>query len=211
MPLLSEIEFASISQYAVRSADEAARQRSKAFRDDVKRGRQDLFDLITKYIRTKPVATHVRSVFGSDVVLVPAPGSAPHTPGALWVPDVICKALLRAGLAASSERWLTRLKHVPKSAFAPPDQRPDAFMHYETISAVKVLAAPARIVVVDDVVTRGCTLLASVSRIAEEYPHSQVSAFALTRAISHGEIDQIPSPAIGTIALHADGSTSRAP
>lgn len=210
MPLRSRIEFGAFAQYAVR-ANSALGEKSRRVRDAVKRGDTQVFDRAAIRIANDPECAALRALFGDEVVLVPAPGSAPLRQGALWVPELICAALLRAGLARTCYPWLTRTHAVKKSAFTAPAERPDARAHYDSMQASASLDTPARMVVVDDVVTRGCTLLGAVSRLNAAYPNADIKAFALMRAISNGDIDDILSPRIGRIDLQADGSTWREP
>jgi len=68
-----------------------------------------------------------------------------------------------------------------------------------------------RIVIVDDVVTKGSTALAAASRIAEIYPDREVAIFALIRTKGLvPDIDQIIEPVSGIIRL-IDDEGSRNP
>ncbi len=69
------------------------------------------------------------------------------------------------------------------------------------MSLEPILLPPRVITVVDDVVTRGATLLAAVSRLARAFPQSRVQAFALIRAMSGQEVQRMLSPCTGTIVL----------
>lgn len=211
MPLLSRIEFAAIAQYSVRGTESEIAQNSRNVRGAVKRGDLRAYERGTHHILDHPDAAAIRAMFGPDVVVVPAPGSAPIRKRGLWVPQLICEALVRAELAADCRLLLTRTRAVPKSAFASQGERPNAQTHYETMRATHSLEVPARIVVIDDVVTRGCTLLAAVSRLAEAYPQSDIKAFALLRAVSSDPIGSIAAPRVGQITLLTDNTTRRTP
>lgn len=102
MPLLSRIEFGALAQYAVRGSDPNVIQRSKIVRDAVKKGDIGALDRAVGRLLAHPDGTAIRALFGPDVVLVPTPGSAPLKKNSLWVPQRICDALLRGGLAAST-------------------------------------------------------------------------------------------------------------
>jgi orotate phosphoribosyltransferase len=94
---------------------------------------------------------------------------------------------------------LARVSAVRKSAIATPGERPTVQRHYDSFAAQIVAPAPIHIVLIDDVVTAGSTLLAAASRIAEAYPEASVRAFALIRTMSGVEVDQVVAPATGTI------------
>lgn len=82
------------------------------------------------------------------------------------------------------------------------------FDHYNSLRITN--AAPpisldgARIVLVDDVVTRGSTFLAAASRISEVYPDHEIKVFALVRTVSRGAVDEMVSPRVGTITIRRE-------
>jgi hypothetical protein len=64
---------------------------------------------------------------------------------------------------------------------------------------------------VDDVVTRGATLLGAASRLADALPAARVRAFAAIRTISNPEeFSSITAQVIGRIE-YRDGETFRRP
>jgi hypothetical protein len=212
MALLSQIEFGAALQYSVRAVDAECRRKCFQLRDAIKRGHMPLFNGYADYLAGNPESdAGILQLLGNDVVLVPAPGSALRNPGSLWVPELICSALVAKGLAARVEPCLTRQVAVPKSATSPRDQRPTAQRHYETIGISAARIFPERFLVVDDVVTTGATLLAAVSRVADAYPNTEIRAFALTRAISGGDVPRTHEPVRGAIRLRRDGKTWRDP
>jgi orotate phosphoribosyltransferase-like protein len=62
------------------------------------------------------------------------------------------------------------------------------------------MVVPARITLVDDVVTQGATALAAASRVAEIFSDSEIGVFALVRTRGLVEdIDSIVDPVSGWI------------
>jgi predicted amidophosphoribosyltransferase len=134
-------------------------------------------------------------------VLVPIPGSA-RRPGAASVADHLASALLSEGLGLCIWRGLERICPVRKSATAAPGLRPTVAEHYQSFA----VAAPPpplpsqRIVLVDDVVTKGRTLLAAATRMREAYPAAEVRAFALIRTMGLIQgVDHLLEPCVGEI------------
>ena len=74
------------------------------------------------------------------------------------------------------------------------------------------LTAPERIVLIDDVVTKGATLLAGASLVRDAFPGVQVDCFALVRTLGlQPEVDQIVDPVVGTITRNPWGGADRRP
>ena len=113
-------------------------------------------------------------------VLVPVPGSA-MTRDAPWAALQLSVALKGVGLADRVWLGLERRIAVRKSATAPSAQRPSVREHYESLGVLPAARGISRIVLVDDVVTKGRTLLAAAARLEIELPHAEIRAFALIR------------------------------
>lgn len=180
-------------------------KRSRSVRSAIKFGHLDVIDRSIQKLHEQGAA--FAGFLGPDVVLVPAPRSAPlKDPNALWPAQRIFARLVEAGLGREVLPCLRRTAAVPKSAFAPIGERPDVGRHPETMAVERSLLSATRITVVDDIVTKGATLLAAASRIAEAFGSADVRAFALLRTMGliH-EIDRIVSPCSGTIYFqHGD-------
>lgn len=64
----------------------------------------------------------------------------------------------------------------------------------------------------DDVITRGATLLGAVNKLADAFPNAKIRAFAFMRTMSNSaEFVNIFDPRKGKIILRDDGSTIRRP
>ncbi|HEX9473767.1 MAG TPA: phosphoribosyltransferase [Steroidobacteraceae bacterium] len=122
-------------------------------------------------------------LFGSDVILVPVPRSVPSSCDASWAAAQLALALQQQGLAAAVWIGLRRHCAVRKSATAPCRARPTVAEHYNSFVVDVSLRSPRRILLVDDFVTRGRTLLAASMRMRERFPRAQLGAFALVRTL----------------------------
>ena len=208
--LLSEVRFGSLLVYSPRGASEVSR-RSRSIRDAVKAGRREVLEAAARRALEPATRTRLAEFLDSGRVLVPAPRSAPLADGALWPAERVCEVLVRHGLGSETARLLRRTESVPKSAFCLPGERPTAGRHFATMAAEPLLQySDARLTLVDDVVTKGSTLLAAASRLAEAYPHAEIRVFALLR--TRGlipEIEAILQPCVGRIALVREEEADR--
>ena len=127
--------------------------------------------------------------FGSDAVLVPLPGSAPPVPGGLWVPERLCAELLKPGFGAVVEPVVQRVIAVPKSAYSAPGSRPTVQQNFDSLAVDMRLLPPGPLVLVDDVITKGRTLLAVATRLEQAFPDRTIRAFAAIRY--RGFVDDI--------------------
>ncbi len=167
-------------------------------------------------------------LFGRDVVLVPVPGSRPG--GVPWVGERLARCLQDLGLACAVWPCLRRCYPVRKSAFAAAGQRPSVREHYASFAVERWPASPDRLagtrrmscadgashdlralrlrgagsahrlVLIDDVVTRGRTLLAAAARLREAFPQCEIRAFALMRTLGRGQLPwRNPDPCEGQV------------
>lgn len=138
--------------------------------------------------------------FGPEVALVPVPTSALTRPNTVWCALTLCKFLQAAGLAAEVVPMLHRAVAVRKSAGS--SERPSADQHRRSFAIEPPLGfGRSRIVLVDDVVTRGCTILGAALRLREALPEVGIDAFALARVQSTGEIDVARSPKVEYLSV----------
>jgi hypothetical protein len=115
-------------------------------------------------------------------VLVPVPGSA-LTTDAPWPALILALALRDVGLGARVWIGLRRVFPVRKSATALARERPTVRQHYESFSADPPIAGARKLVLVDDVITKGRTLLAAAARMQTDLVHADIRAFALIRTV----------------------------
>jgi predicted amidophosphoribosyltransferase len=149
--------------------------------------------------------------FSTTDILIPVPGSAPAGAGRSWAAGHLADALLDVGLGGKAWSGLQRVRAVRKSATASPGERPTVGLHYESFSIEYPPAAPERIILVDDVVTTGRTLLAAASRLHEAFPAARIQAFALVRTMGLiPRVKRLLEPCTGEIRWQA-GDARRSP
>lgn len=162
---------------------------------------------IQNNIRKLPFADY----FDTKPVLVPIPNSSLNKRGTLWVPQRIATALVRQRLGNRVAECLKRVTPLRRSATSLAADRPKAEEHYDSIEVTKMLDEPTEILLVDDVVTRGATLLGAANKLADAYPNARIRAFAAMRTISTPEdFVKINDPRTGMITLRGD-DTFRVP
>jgi hypothetical protein len=133
---------------------------------------------------------HFATALGRSVVLIPVPGSAP-APHADWVAARLAWCLWQVGLAAQIWPVLRRLHAVRKSAFAAPGERPSVLEHYASFTVERTRCrreAALQLTLVDDVITRGRTVMAAARKLHEAFPAAQIRAFALLRTLRPDEV-----------------------
>jgi predicted amidophosphoribosyltransferase len=142
------------------------------------------------------------SYFNPNAVLVPVPKSTLMQPGSLWVPHRLSMALVERNLGREVFPCLARVTPVRKAAWSDPSERPSPTEQYATIGVQGQISEPPpnNFVLVDDIVTRGATLLGAANRLAEAFPNAQIHAFAAMRTISvPSEFAVMYEPVSGTI------------
>jgi hypothetical protein len=85
--------------------------------------------------------------------------------------------------------------------------------HYDALSVVPRCGPPddVRLLLIDDVVTKGRALLAAAMRLHEAFPQARVSAFALLRTLGFKDhLEGLLEPSVGRIGWRA-GAAHRNP
>lgn len=214
---LAYLEGASLLSYSPRGVGEAAesaRTWMKALKggatwgDPPHSGPQYVADYIARNVSSLPFS----SVFSTSTVVVPAPKSVLHQEGSLWVPHQIASALIESALGGRVATLLKRAIPIPKAATSIASERPTAQRHFETLVVQTDFGPVEKILIVDDVVTRGATLIGAANRLHESYPAVPIKAFAVIRTMSDpSTFKALNDPSPWTITLRPDGSTLRRP
>jgi hypothetical protein len=203
---LSQLEFGSLLAYCPRGGSSAEIQRSRQIMRFVK---NDSFvenppvlmsDWISSTMERRRSDLPFDSIFRINAVLVPLPRSSLLQPDSLWVPERLAKALIKRRFGARVMPCLTRLRAVRKSATSQADQRPTPTEHFESFAVQGNLGSAEDIVLIDDIVTRGHTMIGAANRLLEVFPSSRVHAFAAMRTLSDWtDFSHIYDPQIGSI------------
>ncbi len=199
-PTAQRLIFASCYVYSPFGCNDAS-ERSRLLRDLLKAG-DALF--MVKY--AERVSQQVRDsspltgFFSPESVLVPIPGSAPQGGAGRTVADMLATALLGEGLGHVVWAGLHRVRPVLKSATAVPGSRPSVAAHYASFAADASGGCLRQIMLVDDIVTKGRTLLAAAARLREALPQAEIRAFALIRTMGLvPDVNRLLDPCVGEI------------
>ena len=218
------LEFASLLSYPPRPDEvaEALRAEARGARNlvlQLKDGRlvgtppESVSARIARLLSSAPVSARAVTPFlPRTATLVPVPKSSLLTRGGLWVPDQLSRELVRLGLGRRVAQLLERTEPIPKAARSLSTDRPSAVLNYQTLAARRDLDTPSELVLVDDVVTAGATLLGSLNRLREAYPQVPIRAFAAARTLTDpSRFRAIIEPVAGVILLRPNGRTQRDP
>lgn len=181
MKFCNELPVASLLIYpAIRS--EASDTAHRFVRYRIKQAKAgDIEATIRRLIEILP-GSPLEPLFAELTTLVPVPGHAPLTGGGLWVAESICKAMAAAGLGRSVATCLRRERAVPRSSgISAGEDRPAPGVHCDSLSLLPDITIGDRVLLVDDVVTRGSTLIGAATKLQERWPALEVGAFALVR------------------------------
>ena len=125
-----------------------------------------------------------------------------------WPAKRICEALVGQETGARAECMLTRQTAVRKSAGAA--SRPSPLDHWGSFAPVLPVRTD-RIILVDDVVTRGSTALGATWKILEAMPDVDIKLFAIARTMADREVRGLVDLVVGSIELQSENFLVRRP
>jgi predicted amidophosphoribosyltransferase len=139
-------------------------------------------------------------IFDEESILVPVPRSSPTVKHALWPSESVAKALHQRGVGGSVRTMLRRTTAVTKSATASRGNRPTPGMHMATMAVDVDMSIEGGIVLIDDVVTLGATMLAAKMLFVRASPWLSVRGFAPIRTMGlQPEVHMLIDPWISEI------------
>ena len=209
--MIRTIEYASCYVYSPTGTG-AVCERSRLMRALLKAG--DAGFMLKYAVRVRQQVAEsppLAGFFGTSDVLVPVPGCVPSMTGGVWAAKHLAVALVNEGLGGAAWSGLRRVRAVRKSATAAPGERPTVNLHYESFLIEQPAMPLERIVLIDEVVTKGRTLLAAATRLQEAFPGAQIRAFALVRTMGLiAGVQQLLDPCKGEIRWRS-GDAHRSP
>ena len=161
---LSKIEFGSLLTYSPRGTPDSE-QRSRTWMQQLKNDLSSsnppilMSRRISNIIKERMAILPFAHFLKIHPILVPIPNSTLMQPGTLWVPQRLSNAFVQNGLGIAVEECLKRVLPLHKSATSSAGNRPKADQHSTSLGVQKILSEPKEILLVDDVVTRGATML----------------------------------------------------
>lgn len=215
----SELPFASLLVYSTRGVSEAS-LRSRRVAIALKKNATAPtsahgFIALTQYFALRLAEELPRSPFPrwfDDAVLVPVPKSAPLKRGTLWTPMELATRMVALGMGRQVVPLLERHVAVPKSAFCAVGERPGPRQHCDSLRVTMPPSLGAsRVVLVDDVITRGATMMGAAMRLRATLSSVEVTGFAALRAMSFDEVESMLSPCAGMISFDGDDRIERRP
>lgn len=185
---------------------------SKEVCAQIKAARDAVLERVIERLLT-PQCSIFSDFLNENNVLVPIPGSAKTSQGALWTPYVIAERLVEAGLGGIIMPCLVRTTGVRKSHWQSSRNRVSIKEHENTISfQVPAIEAPESITLIDDVLTLGWTSYACFNILKKAFPESTIRMFAVLRTRSLiPEIEQILEPTVGTLVANENGYVTHDP
>ncbi len=208
LPFLSSIVFGSYLVYpssATGKEDQDAKSFILGVKQDRVTARGRLIEIaVTELKRNLPRTPLGANLFDGSAMLVPMPNHGLRTKNGVWAAASLADVMVAEGLAASVVPCIERVTPIRKAAYCPPEMRPSPREHYDTMAVQSqgLLRDVLRIVMVDDLVTRGSTFSGAAVRLREAFPQASIRAFGLART---AKMLRWRDPIVGAIHTSADG------
>lgn len=192
MPLLSSLAFYSYLTYSSNGTgdeDRTSQEMVKKIKQNkviVQDGIQiPILEYAAKRI-SENTSSVCRDILSSADLLISVPQSHVASKDSLQPTALLTSAMMKHGINTNINSDLRRHTPVQKSAYAGPGKRTRAERHYKTVSfKADLTLSPSTIILVDDVITQGSTLLGCASCIQDCFPNAEIIGFALVRTISN--------------------------
>jgi hypothetical protein len=200
LPADFRIPFGACYAYSPKGCSETS-QRSRLLCNRVKNGSSGWLESYAARVSEQVLQKRcLGELFSPNTLLVPVPKcrSAPGPAG--WVARRLALAIRSKGLGAAVWCGLRRVANVERSSSAWLWQRPTVQQHFKSFAVIPPATTPTEIVLVDDVVTKGRTLVAAAIRLHLAYPEARLRAFALVRTMGLVlDVERVFDPCLGEI------------
>src|ERR1700761_1237204 len=159
-------------------------ERSRLLCSRVKNGRSGWLRTYAARVREQALENECLSdLFNPNAVLVPIPKCRQAPGPSVWVANKLAVTINATGLGQSVWAGLKRMVEVERSSSAWVWGRPTVQQHFQSFAVIPPVTIPTEIVLIDDVVTKGRTLLAAAFRLQQSFPQARIGAFALVRTL----------------------------
>lgn len=149
----------------------------------------------------------LRDLLNGSLTLIPMPRRGILQKDSVWAPLTIAKTMVALGLGKDVLPIVRRTVASPKSAYAQPGRRPDPIDHYNSMAIDKPMLMPGRVLLIDDVITRGATFSGAAARLLEVEPKLEIFTFGLARTAR--PFVTAVDITVGTIVTYPNGSHCR--
>ncbi len=216
---VTSVDFGSFLCYTPRGTSaeiDRAREVMKIIKEDsfLENPQIPMSEWIAREVQKRKADLPFASFFQENTILVPVPSSSLMQPNSLWVPHNIATALVKRGMGKEVVALLARKTPVRKAAWSKPSERPKVKEHIASMIVQQQISVPPdQILLVDDIITRGATLLGAANRLADALPSARIRAFAAMATISDSsDFESLFKPLLGTVQYRPlKGDTIRRP
>ncbi|HEY6484358.1 MAG TPA: hypothetical protein VIY54_12610 [Steroidobacteraceae bacterium] len=191
LPAHYRLIFAATYVYSPRGRT-AASERSRTLCVRLKSGRTRwLHSYVARVLEQTSAVPCLQGFFPGEALLIPVPTSGISGNAGRWTARYLADAMNAAGLGSGVWSGLRRATAVGKSATAWMCARTTVSEHFRSFAVDSLGVLPAEIVLIDDVITKGRTLVAAAMRMQQACPRARIRGFALVRTM--GLIADVPS------------------
>ena len=203
LSLLSEVEFSSFLNYSPRGTSPTARK-SQSVKDLLKNcSPPERLEAMVKTLAERVPGSPLEPFLNPQIGLVPTPRASQLKEGALWPAKTLCDLLVKYKLGAQVYPIIERHTTI-RTSKSSPGNRPEPPEHLATLDIKNELVSHSSITVIDDIITKGATLLASASLVAKRFPSASIRCFAFQRTRGlQDDIDQLIEIVAGKIRYEA--------
>lgn len=208
--MIANLPYATLADYSPRGTSDSSKK-SRNIMGSIKAAHSSALDSLVTELLNPDAREFFGDFLGPDITLVPTPRSSLLKPGHLWPSLMIAQKLQENGLGKEVFPCLSRIAAVPKSSFQRPGQRPSVQTHYDSLAAEPQQPMPAKITIIDDVLSVGRTVYAGALRLEEVFPNAQIKVFAVLRTRSAVDLQKVKNFTVCEIIKIRDGCYRKDP